>query len=85
MQLEWTKKPRGQLLAEMVQVEERKNHGCGTRGREYELLEVRAWENLSPGRVKTLKSGVYVPTPQAMGVRGESAFGASSLRMWGMP
>ena len=51
----WTKKPRGQWLAEMVQVEERKMHVCGTRGREFGLWEVQACEKLSPGRVKTWK------------------------------
>ena len=45
----------------------------------------RSWEKLCPSRVKTWKSGVYIPTPQAMGVREESASGASSLRMLGMP
>ena len=55
-----------------------------TRGREYALWEVRAWEKLSPGRVKTWKLGVYIPTPQAMIVREESASGASSLRILGM-
>ena len=49
----WTKKPRGQRLAEMVQVEERKIHGCGTRGPEYGLWEIRVWQKLSPGHVKT--------------------------------
>ena len=45
--------------------------------REYGLWEVRAGEKLSPGHVKTWKSGVYSPTPQAMGVWEESASGAS--------
>ena len=41
--------------------------------------------SLSPGRVKTWKFAVYIATPQATGVREESALGASLLRMLGMP
>ena len=81
----WTKKPRGQRLAEIVQVEEQKIHGCGILGQEAGLREVQAWEKLSSGRVKTWKPGVYIPTPQAMGGREESASRTSSLRMLGMP
>ena len=53
----WTKKPRGQRLAEMVQLEEGQIHGCGT-GLKNGLLVVGGWEKLSPGRVKTFKSVV---------------------------
>ena len=74
----WTKKPRGQRLAGMVQVEDRKIHGCRTSGREYGLWEIRAWEKLGPSHMKTWKVGAYIPTPREMGVRKESASGAAS-------
>ena len=46
----------------------------------YGLWEVRAWDKLCPGRVKTWKSGVYILTPEGMGVRQESAFGSPGCR-----
>ena len=48
----WMKKHCGQRLAETVQVEEWKIHGCGTPRQEHGLWEVGVWEKLSPGRVK---------------------------------
>ena len=59
-------------------------HGCGNRGREYGLCEVRVCEKLSPGSAKTWISRVYIPAPEVMGFREKSASGASSLPMLGV-
>ena len=43
------------------------------------------WDKLSPGRVNTWKLGAYNPTTREMGVREESASGASLHQMLTMP
>ena len=84
MRHEWTKKPRGQRLAEMVQVEERKIHGCGTRGPQEEAeprlredIEIRGVYSHSPGNGSSggIRLGGFITSDVGEAVKLEELWG----------